>query len=206
MAAQLQYGGARPKLSPPPYESFIPDGQDPWQPELESDSIWENNNQEPMIMILSYCPNPSKEWRIQDWVALMNVTCSAPPHPISKGFFWGIANVVFSAFMAIDVVKGDPRQDEQKWAGSKRYLIRDLQQPRRWLAKIQVFALDTETLRLFDVTQLSHQKIQFGEAFCPYRHLEYQYSCGKFSPCYNPVYGDTFMKEKWLRLRVVFRN
>ncbi|TRX87723.1 hypothetical protein FHL15_011385 [Xylaria flabelliformis] len=206
MAAQLRYGGAMPKFSPPPYESFIPDGQDPWQPELESDSIWKINDQEPMIMIFLYCPNPSREWRIQDWVALMYVTCSAFPHPICKGFFWGSSNVEFSAFMAIDVVKGDSRQNEQKWAGSKRYLIRDLQQPRRWLGKIQVFALDHETLRLFDVNQLSHLKIQFGEAFCPYRRRVYRYSYGKFRPRHKPTHGDTSMEESWLRLRMVLRN
>ncbi|KAI0547089.1 hypothetical protein F4679DRAFT_586822 [Xylaria curta] len=192
--AQLRHGGVTPEVPPPPYELFILDGEDPCQPELESDTLWENNDQEPMTTIFLYCPDTSGEWINQDWVAFMYVVCSPFPHPICKGFFWGIANVIYSAIMDIDAVKDGFLQDEKKWAGLKLYLIRDLQRPRRWVAKIQVLALCLETLHLFDVSQLSREKIQYGEAFCPYWRRVYQYSHGKFKPCYNSTYGN--MEER----------
>ncbi|KAI1740384.1 hypothetical protein F4680DRAFT_448140 [Xylaria scruposa] len=154
MAAQLRCREAMPKIPSPPYGPCIPDGDDPCLPELESDTLWENNDQEPMTMSLLYCPDPCGEWRKQDWVAFMYVTCSPFPHPICKGFFWGVGNIVYSAIMDADAVKGVLRLDEKEWAGLKLYRIRDLQRPRRWVAKIKVLAICLETLRCFDATDI----------------------------------------------------
>ncbi|KAI1752141.1 hypothetical protein F4782DRAFT_530753 [Xylaria castorea] len=204
MAAQPQYGGAMPEVSPPQRRSFAPDGQNQRQPEPAWDVIWLRNGQEPMTMNFLYSPNHSMDWKIQEWAAFIYVTCSAFSHPICKGFHWGGANVVHEdVFVGEVVMDGEFGQDEKKWSGVRHYLLEDLLRPRRWVAKLQVFTFSYETLRHFDLNQLSQENIRYGQAFCPYGRRIYQYCYGKFQPCYNTIYGDMPMEGFWPRPRMI---
>ncbi|KAH8161644.1 hypothetical protein CIB48_g6606 [Xylaria polymorpha] len=172
MAAQLEDLKATTEAPPPPYEALDSNGkshhsvprygrQQERGPAM-SGKWYREDPQHPTIKFI-YCLDPSRHWNSQEWSAFLLVKCSDVPCLMRDGFYWDSRNVIhedgyitaranWTSFDALFQREGED------WGGRRHYFLKDLQQPQRWIATLEVYGLHIETLYRFDLSQLSTPK------------------------------------------------
>ncbi|KAI0550922.1 hypothetical protein F4679DRAFT_582996 [Xylaria curta] len=151
-------------------------------------------------MLFGFCPDPSDLTMNQDWAAVLMVKCHNVPGLMREGFHWDDVNVIKEeGYVDRDFTHARRRKDGKCWAGTRHYFLKDLQQPLRWVATIQVWALNLETLHQFDLNQLSRERsMQWATAFYP--SGQYIFNWHYCSPAirFNAICNDMPM-EAWLQ-------
>ncbi|KAI3341059.1 hypothetical protein F4824DRAFT_486923 [Ustulina deusta] len=198
MAAQPEYHETTTKASPPPYEASSPNGKNK-QPGPAMGGQWYLADTQLATIKFIYCPNPSVGWWTQDWAAILFVKCSNVPRLMREGFYWDSANVVDEdGYINTNLVdRVFFRRDGKQWNGRRNYFLKDLQEPQRWTAMIEVFALRHETLCRFDLSQLSRERIHCVLALSQGGDHIYEYCHGKPQCCYNAIYNNMPMEGRW---------
>ncbi|KAI1748853.1 hypothetical protein F4782DRAFT_550357 [Xylaria castorea] len=191
------------ETSPPSYEDTCVEPMPgtyplPQQPgPTTSGNSYRENEQHRSILFL-FCPDPSDISLNQDWVAVLTVKCRDVPRLMREGFFWDSANVIREeGYVDQDFTYAYCRQGRKRWAGTRHYFLKDLQQPLRWVATIEIFALNLRTLYQFDLNRLSREKTQSAAAINESGHHIYNWQCGCPGVWYNVVYDDTPMEGWW---------
>ncbi|KAI1192709.1 hypothetical protein F5X97DRAFT_337349 [Nemania serpens] len=212
MAAQLENRGGMTETPPPPYEISTPNHENQQSPAPNGDiqqqqgpatngACSREDTQLQAIKFL-FCPDPSICWTSQDWGAILFVKCSDVPRLMREGLYWDAENIITEdGYVQRNLDRGNgiyPHpHDEKPWDGVRYYFLRDLQQPPRWTASIEVYSSSYETLHHFDFSQLSREKIRSGEALNQSRELIYEYYHGQPQQCYNAIYDNMPMEGQW---------
>ncbi|KAH8166999.1 hypothetical protein CIB48_g1209 [Xylaria polymorpha] len=153
---------AAPEILPPSYEDThvtpLP-RMCPQEPVPATSGKSYRNYEHRLSVSFGFCPNPA-DWSLnQTWVAVLLVKCPDVPRLMREGFHWGRANVMREeGYMDQDFTYARCRQDNQRWAGTRHYFLKDTEQPLRWMAAIAVFALHVETLYQFDLNRISTKR------------------------------------------------
>jgi hypothetical protein len=119
-----------------------------------------------------------------------------------EGFYWDTANVIpEEGYVTFD--GENPKRVRwygKKYAGTRHYFLKDLQQPLRWMATIEVLVVDYYALCQFDLSQLCRERIRLGSALSqasPDHYIwKYRYDQVPWG-CFNLVYGDMPMEGWW---------
>jgi hypothetical protein len=120
-----------------------------------------------------------------------------------EGFHWDAANGIRKdsclVFDAPETVRWANYRNIGKYAGTRHYFLKDLQQPPRWIVTVQVNAKSQSTLCRFDLSQLSRERIQRASAASQIDHKNYVYGYQYCEPdkCFNAVYDDMLMEGWW---------
>jgi hypothetical protein len=139
-----------------------------------------------------FCPDPSEHWCSQEWAAKLFVKCGDVPSLMVDGFYWDDANVVSQdTFTDGNIKNGNFRLDEKRWYGTGHYFLRDLVEPPRWIATIEVFTLTFKTLRYFDLGRLRRHKIYYGLAVNEAKDQIYTYYHDQHPCCLSVIYKGT---------------
>ncbi|KAI3333687.1 hypothetical protein F4824DRAFT_471666 [Ustulina deusta] len=116
-----------------------------------------------------------------------------------EGFYWDSGNVIHED--GYINLKPNPsalfRRQGKGWDGIRHYFLKDLQQPQRWIATVELYALHFETLSRFDLSQLSPEKIRLGMAFSQLGDTIYKYSYAQPQYCFNAIYDNMPMEGQW---------
>ncbi|KAI1741531.1 hypothetical protein F4680DRAFT_464550 [Xylaria scruposa] len=186
---------ATAKAAPPPYEetrSLPPQHQRRPGPAMSGKFYHEDKRRNSMWM--NFYPDPSKDIKKQDWAATLKVKCRDIPRLMRKGFFWDDANIIREE----GYVDQDPTKSYGKnWSGTRHYFLRDLQQPPRWIATVELFAVNKETLCRFDLNQLSREKMHSARANSQSGHMVYSWEYGFPRMSLNAIYDDRPMEGWW---------
>ncbi|KAI0533376.1 hypothetical protein GGR58DRAFT_521618 [Xylaria digitata] len=165
-------------------------------PATSGKSYRENN--ERCSMWFGFCPDPSDKSLNQEWTAMMMVKYRDVPRLMREGFYWDCANVIREeGFVDKDLTDARCRQDRKRWATTRHYFLKDLQQPQRWVATIKIFALNPGTLYKFDLNRLSRENVQWATAVNQPRKLIYSWQYDFPGVWFNAVYDDTPMEGWW---------
>ncbi|KAI0438833.1 hypothetical protein F4803DRAFT_569170 [Xylaria telfairii] len=181
------------------YETLSPDYDDTQQPETEMNGMWQWDDSWPDKIAFRFSPDPSNGAAFQDWEALLLVACSDIPCLMREGLYWDSDNVIDDrGFIAENPdVNTRLRQTGTRWHGFRYYYLQDLQQPRRWVATLQVSAVFTQTLFDFDLSQLLWDKISTGVSINQAGLRVYQFCYGQSQLCFNIVYPDIPLEGEW---------
>ncbi|KAI1181581.1 hypothetical protein F5B17DRAFT_444896 [Nemania serpens] len=168
-----------------------------------------NEDKQPPSVMFKLCPDPTRLWhcKYQDWVAFLEVKCFDVPRLMREGFRWDASNVIREEGY-IEGGQQGPTREPVTSAFKRWYFLTDLQQPRRWIASLNIRALDVNTLYNFDLSHLSRERIRSATAENHYQRLIYQYqsytfpdkSCGAVeSPMtgFNTIYDKMPMEGFW---------
>ncbi|KAH8166143.1 hypothetical protein CIB48_g2102 [Xylaria polymorpha] len=199
MAPQPKNRGEEAEALDPRCEAPAPDHNNQRQPRPAVSGTWLSDDSRPETIAFRYSPDPSKDAEVQDWEALLLAQCRDVPLLMGEGFYWGSDNVVNEdGFINGSIHTMDQVQRMgTRWTGSRHYYLKDLQQPPRWVAMLQVYAVLTETLHHFDLSQLSWNKITNGTAVDRADVQIYQYYHGKPDDCFNYIYGYIPLEGDW---------
>lgn len=138
---------------------------------------WYANDPQEKTMHFEYSPDPSKAFFIQDWVGMLKVKCFNVPALMVDGFFWGSANVIDEdGYYGISSIR---REGKKPWVLSRYYFLKDLQEPPRWTAKLEITAVDFGIVQNFDLDRLSWKNVYYADAWTAsgkpiYRFLHHQ--------------------------------
>ncbi|TRX96170.1 hypothetical protein FHL15_002894 [Xylaria flabelliformis] len=191
------------EASPPSYEDICPRPMPgtyllPAQPGLAISGKSYRENEQRLSMSFGFCPDPSNVSLNQDWVAILMVKCHNVPRLMREGFHWDAANVIREeAYVDQDFTFARFRQDRKCWAGTRHYFLKDLQQPPRWIATIEVFALNQTTLFQFKLNKLSRETTKWATANNQSGHQIYHWHRGFPDSWFNVVYDDMPMEGWW---------
>ncbi|KAI0435938.1 hypothetical protein F4803DRAFT_573318 [Xylaria telfairii] len=165
-------------------------------PAVSGQSYLENEQRHSISF--GFCPDPTDRTFNQDWAAVLMVKCSDVPRIMREGFHWGSDNVIKEeGYMDEDFTCAYIRYDGKRWAGTRHYFLKDLQQPLRWTGTIKVFALQPETLFRFNLGRLSSKTMQWAAAINKSGHRIYNWVYGVPKGSYNLVYDNMAMKGSW---------
>ncbi|KAJ8130731.1 hypothetical protein O1611_g2897 [Lasiodiplodia mahajangana] len=208
MAAQSECRGETSEPSPPPYDEVSESIRaDQREPGPATCGRWYLEDPEPETLEFTLSPDPSQYWFTQDWAARLSVKCGDIPRLMRDGFYWDSRNVVNEdGFIRQGWTVGSdiPRSDGRQWCGSRRYFLKDLQQPPRWTASIRVLALHETTLYHFDLGELTRERIQRGKACGRGQNIQsadvdliYKYYYDRPQSCFNAIYDNMPMEGYW---------
>ncbi|KAI1266505.1 hypothetical protein F5Y18DRAFT_381776 [Xylariaceae sp. FL1019] len=146
---------------------------------------------------MQFSPDPTNPWAAQDWTARLHCKCADVPQLMRTGFHYDMDNVVreegFTALHANRWVHspGVP------YIATRFYFLKDLEEPRRWTAVIDVHAPVWETVYRFDLSCISRDQIRQAVAFNPVGFSIYRYLRGSPAECYNAIYDDMPLEGWW---------
>ncbi|KAI1348596.1 hypothetical protein F5Y01DRAFT_328369 [Xylaria sp. FL0043] len=195
--------------SPPPYEAYGPDrrgylfvaqSESREQPGPAMSGKWYREDAQGETIKFVFYPDPSGEWTTQEWAALLRIKCPDVPRLMREGFYWDSSNVIRED----GYINNNPNLRTcpfplrgQGWDCSRHYFLKDLQQPQRWIATIDVYALHRETAFRFDLSQLSRERIQIVSALSQLGNDIYLFSYGEPHHCFNAIYDNMPMEGQW---------
>ncbi|KAI1202877.1 hypothetical protein F5X97DRAFT_286016 [Nemania serpens] len=187
------------KAPPPPYQASAPNQPSDRQPGPATSGKWYRDDKSRQSITLIYCSDPSQEHYGHQWLARMFVKCSDVPRLMREGFYWNDSNLVREDGFVVPNYKQDLPEpwNYVRWAACRHYFLTDLQQPPRWIARIQVFARTMHMLSHFDLRLLSRSRNVSTTAENQEGHDIYQYTYGKPDKCFNVVYDNTHLKGHW---------
>ncbi|KAI1827297.1 hypothetical protein F4861DRAFT_402774 [Xylaria intraflava] len=202
--SQQKHTAASAKASPPPYEGAAsgskhqqstPDCETQRQPGPAMSGHWYQEDAQPETIKFVFCSDPSRKLQNQEWKAMLFVKCSDVPLLMREGFYWSSDNVVSEdGYMRRNK---DAQSNNGRESGVRYYFLRDLQQPQRWTAMIEVFATEYKRLCRFDLSELSQEKMYCALAMSQLGDHIYQYCAGQPQYCYNAIYNDTPLEGQW---------
>ncbi|KAI1124550.1 hypothetical protein F5Y10DRAFT_284967 [Nemania abortiva] len=203
MAGGPETNEAEIETSPPSYEESKPmPGTYPLlqQPGPVTRGNPYRESEQRCSLMFGFCPDPSDLTLNQDWAAVLMVKCRDVPCLMREGFYWDGANVIREeGYIDCDFTYALCRQDGKRWAGTRHYFLKDLQQPLRWVATIQVFALNPRTIYQFDLNQLSRERsMQWATAIHQSsEHLIYHWHHCSPAERFNAIYDNMPMEGWW---------
>ncbi|KAI1186065.1 hypothetical protein F5B17DRAFT_441350 [Nemania serpens] len=193
-----QYEGSAPNRENKPFR--IPNGDNQQQPGPAVNGTRFREDTQHQTIKFIFCPDPSICWTAQDWGAILHIKCSDVPRLMREGLYWDTDNIITEdgyVQRVPDLLSSNFQRVQKAWVGIRYYFLTDLQQPPRWTASIEVYLLSYETLHSFDVSQLSRDKIRFGEALNQSRELIYEYYHDRPQLCHNAIYNNMPMEGQW---------
>ncbi|KAI1159837.1 hypothetical protein F5B18DRAFT_664245 [Nemania serpens] len=166
-------------------------------------------DKQPPSVKFRFCPDPTRLWhfKYQDWIAFLEVKCSDVPRLMREGFHWDTSNVIKEEGY-IERGKPGPNSNAQTSVPARWYFLTDIHQPRRWIASLNVRALDINVLYNFNLSQLSPELIRAASALNQDQQLIYEYRSYTFpdkfcnadeSPMtgFNMIYDKMPMEGFW---------
>ncbi|KAI0196551.1 hypothetical protein EV127DRAFT_494486 [Xylaria flabelliformis] len=201
--AESHETAAEIEASPPSYEDICPGTMPgtspiPEQPGLAISGKSFRENEQRLSMSFGFCPDPSNMSFDQDWIAILLVKCRDVLRLMREGFHWDAANIIREeGYVDQDFTFAWFLQDRKRWAGTRHYFLKDLQQPPRWVGNIEVFAQNQTTLFKFNLDRLSRESMKWAKANNQSGHQIYQWQYGFPGTWFNTVYDDMPMEGWW---------
>ncbi|KAI1198511.1 hypothetical protein F5X97DRAFT_333341 [Nemania serpens] len=163
--------------------------------------FYEEDKQRPSIFF-KFCPDTSRLWNLtrQDWIACLMVKCSDVPRLMREGFHLDACNVIKEE----GYIEGENKSSNQSSRTStvtRWYFLADTHQPRRWIASMEVRALNPHTLYNFNLSRLSREVIRSAWAMNQREELIYEYRAYTFRDKYfnaveSPVIGFNIIYDR----------
>ncbi|KAI0803851.1 hypothetical protein GGR55DRAFT_378180 [Xylaria sp. FL0064] len=194
-----------PDIRPPQYEDVVSLSRNMNQAQhLQSVSattgeFYDAERQSPSVFF-TFLPYPSKSCSdmSQGWKATLKVKCKDVPSLMREGFYWSHANVIQEEGYVIKDFQYRCREDDGKWRSKRHYFLKDLQQrPPRWVATIELVALQDWIIHRFDLDRLSQRTMHIVSARSQTGELVYGWYHGKPDMCFNAIYDDTPLEGRW---------
>ncbi|KAI1206844.1 uncharacterized protein F4807DRAFT_463243 [Annulohypoxylon truncatum] len=151
-------------------------------------------------IVLGFMPEPSIDEHHQTWYGQMNVKCGDVPLLMREGFHWTAANVVreqgFVEPIARNLVNrlGNPNRP---CTVTRVWILRDLQQPPRWTAFLQIHAQHYEVLSGIRLDNWTIDMVQTAKAWGLSKKLIYQFDSSKPRCHFNCIYDDMPLEGWW---------
>ncbi|KAI0428001.1 hypothetical protein F5Y09DRAFT_344081 [Xylaria sp. FL1042] len=150
-------------------------------------------------MVFVFSPDPSKAYddTSQEWKATLKVKCKDVPSLMREGFYWSDANVIQEeGYVSKDIYAWG--RDSKKWCNKRHYFLKDIQEePPRWIATIEVVAVQDQTIYRFDLEQLSLETTYMASATSQVGHQIYGWYYGNPDMCFNAIYEDMPLEGRW---------
>lgn len=199
MAAQPKHGEETTEAAPPPpYKPSTPNDPSGQKPTPATGGKWYREDSQTTTIGSTFLSEPSMDWSSQKWVAKMQVKCSDVPRLMREGFHWSSSNVINEdGFTDKNFTILEYPLNKREWGHNRHYFLKDLHEPPRWIATIEVIALRLKTLSLFDLRQLSPEKNSYTKALTDDRKQIYQYHYSNPDDCFNVIYNDTPLGGQW---------
>ncbi|KAI1828419.1 hypothetical protein F4861DRAFT_181602 [Xylaria intraflava] len=181
-----------------PYEKT--DRKDSWKSSPTVQTRFEQDERRSALEF-NFCPDPTEDWLAQEWWARLSVKCDDVPRLMREGFFCTSDNLIEEeGFFTRKEMVPATRPDKKKWAATRTYMFEDREQPQRWIARLDVYALHLDTLIHFDLHQMSREKVSYAVATSGEEKYIYFYvALGGEGRNFNAIYGDMQMIGLWPR-------
>ncbi|KAI6082208.1 hypothetical protein F4821DRAFT_247700 [Hypoxylon rubiginosum] len=134
----------------------------------------------------------------------MEVRCSDVPLLMQEGFHWSTANVIREEGFINDI-SPDLRHLKLRYLGNpnhpctttRYWFLRDLQQPPRWTARLQVHAPNYEILSGIRLENWTIDMVRIALAYDCSGKLIYQFNTSKPRSHFNAIYDDMPLLGWW---------
>ncbi|KAI1433610.1 hypothetical protein GGR50DRAFT_668004 [Xylaria sp. CBS 124048] len=140
------------------------------------------------VISFHYVDDLSKRYFSQNWSARISVKSSDVASLMRDGFDWDETNIMGEeGHMNRDVSRGD-------W----RHYLKDLQEPPRWVAMIEVSTRRYGYWRRIDLKHLTRERMMSVVVWGQQGGAPvYRYDYKDPSKCYNLIYGNMPLRGRW---------
>ncbi|KAI1075836.1 hypothetical protein F5B20DRAFT_584799 [Whalleya microplaca] len=208
--SQNQIGGDGSQGPPPTYDETVGNTTrqnntttqiQPMPGPAGNGRFYHNEPGPPSIMFI-FTPEPGTVRPGQQWVGQMNIKCRDVPLLMREGFHWTMANVIREeGFMELSRLRGMPDglpgRPNMGGAVTRNWFLRDLQQPSRWTACIQVHSPTLGTASTFELENLTLDLIKVVIAWGLSRRLVYYFNKLRPEMNFNTIYDGMPLEGRW---------
>ncbi|KAI0973635.1 hypothetical protein F4678DRAFT_406512 [Xylaria arbuscula] len=164
--------------------------QDGRPEEAPKENFYQELKQTPSIVYI-YCPDPSKSSTSQEWTARLTVKSPIMYNILCAGLEWNNSNIVQEEAYFSDDFSDYYRVDGKQWHSKSHYFLKDMKlEPPSWVATIEVVTLYDQTMRPFDMDQLSQRTLHVVSATSEKGHLIHASDYSKRGPCFTMAYDE----------------
>ncbi|KAI0145237.1 hypothetical protein GGR57DRAFT_307578 [Xylariaceae sp. FL1272] len=155
------------------------------------------NDKTPESIWFYLCPDPTKTVFNQDWLARMDCKCADVPGLMRTGFHFNMDNVVREEGYIGEHTLGFKDDTGVPFVATRHYFLKDLEQPPRWTAKIEVHSPTWAIVYRFDFSLISPNHVKFTSADSFQNNGIYHYLHGRPEECYNAIYDEMPLEGLW---------
>ncbi|KAI1400862.1 hypothetical protein F4819DRAFT_509107 [Hypoxylon fuscum] len=146
-----------------------------------------------------FVPEPGMDDQHQPWFGQMDVKCCDVPLLMREGFHWTTANVIREEGFVDRIIPelinlGKPNHT---CTITRVWILRDLQQPSRWTARLQVHAPNTEVVSGIRLDNWTIDMIRSVRAYGLSKKSIYEFNVSRTRYHFNSIYDDMPLKGWW---------
>ncbi|XXG96309.1 hypothetical protein Hte_002590 [Hypoxylon texense] len=154
---------------------------------------------QPSSISFSFRPDPMMDDEYQPWFGQLDVKCDDVPLLMREGFYCTTANIIQEEGFIDDITpdlygSGNP---DNPCTITRFWFLRDLQQPPRWVACLQVHAPNDGTLSRFRFENCSSDMVLVAKAWSLSNKLIYYFDALNAQQCINSIYDYMPLKGWW---------
>ncbi|KAI1370863.1 hypothetical protein F4677DRAFT_464873 [Hypoxylon crocopeplum] len=189
--SEPQIEGAGPQGPPPTYDEVVDKTTN------QSAAATRLGN----LRYITFCfrPNPKMDDQHQLWFGQMDVKCCDVPLLMREGFHWTTANVTREEGFVDNIIPELVHLGKPNYTCTitRFWILRDLQQPPRWTACLQVHAPNKEVVSGIRLDNWTIDMVRTAKALGLSRKLIYQFDNSRPRYHLNSIYDDMPLKGWW---------
>ncbi|KAI2606334.1 uncharacterized protein GGS25DRAFT_523999 [Hypoxylon fragiforme] len=136
----------------------------------------------------------------RSWVGKMDVKCDDVPQMMREGFYWSVENVIKEEGVVDNYTSpaySSSNKPKPPCRATRRWILQDMQRPRRWIAYLEVHALTLDIVSNIRLDSWHPNMVVSCSAWGHLDNLVYQFEARAPEDGFNTIYDDLMLRGWW---------